>query len=375
MSIIAPVEQEQNRVRAFTFTVNNYTTTTINDISKMKGYSYLIMGKEIAPTTGTPHLQSFIYFKDQKTLSSVIKMFNKIESSNKPHIEEMKTTTKACIEYSKKDGDYTEYGTPPKDKAELINKVINCVWQDIDIDIKAGLTYKQLTSKYPEQSMKYAGGLYTHYNLHKPQEQEQLTELRAWQQQLITTIEEHQRNDRVIHWIYDEVGNNGKTVLSHHLITTQKYIKLKNGKTADIAMLWNGENVVFDLSRTQSDTINYDVIEQIKDGYVVSPKYQSTIKHHKKPIIIIMANFPPKIDSMSHDRWQIYTIRKNNLINITDDLITPPQQEDISETHSNYSDPLDHNIGNIKITPTKYNKDRKREDKATKAWSKRQTSK
>lgn len=362
---------KQNRVRAFTFTVNNPTETSINDISKIKGYTYLIMGNEIAPTTGTPHLQSFIYFKDAKTLQQVIKIFSKVPTSNKPHIEEMKTTTKACIDYCKEDGDYKEFGTPPKDKAELINKVINCVWQNIDEDIKAGLSFKELTSKYPEQSIKYQGGLYSHFNLNKPQHEEQLEQLRPWQQQLLDTIENHTRNDRVIHWIYDEAGNNGKTVLSHHLIATQKYIKLKNGKTADIAMLWNGEDVIFDLSRTQSDGINYDVIEQIKDGYVVSPKYQSTVKHYKKPRMVIMANFPPNIKSMSSDRWQIYTIRQNNLIDITKDLIQNEEEELMSETHSTYSDPLDEGIGKIKATPTKYNKDKKREDKAFKEWAKK----
>lgn len=50
------------RVKRFCFTLNNYTE---DDIKKLQEYAqewtqFAIIGKEIAPTTGTPHLQGYM---------------------------------------------------------------------------------------------------------------------------------------------------------------------------------------------------------------------------------------------------------------------------------------------------------------------------
>lgn len=308
--------------RSYCFTINNYTDQTVTNLLAATGYVYIILGKEVAPSTNTKHLQSFIYFKDAKTSTACIKYFKKIADTFNPHIEETIGTNQQAIDYCKKDGDYHEAGTPPVDKHTngSVNK-----WNNIIQDIKEGISLADLSEKYPEEHIKYVGGLMSAYNLHKPKHIEQLTQLRTWQTQLITTVNNHKHNDRTIHWIYDLIGNNGKTVLSHHLTSTANYIKLKNGKSADIAMSWNGEDVIFDLSRTSEDHINYDIIEQLKDGYVFSPKYNSCVKHYKKPKLLVFSNYLPKISAVSLDRWQIYTIEDHELVNITESIIDPPQ--------------------------------------------------
>lgn len=50
------------RVKRFCFTLNNYND---DDLEKLKEYAqqwcqFAIIGKEIAPTTGTPHLQGYM---------------------------------------------------------------------------------------------------------------------------------------------------------------------------------------------------------------------------------------------------------------------------------------------------------------------------
>lgn len=50
-------------VRRYRITVNNYKKIDISKFKKLN-YTYLIIGDEIAPTTGTPHLQVFVILKN-----------------------------------------------------------------------------------------------------------------------------------------------------------------------------------------------------------------------------------------------------------------------------------------------------------------------
>lgn len=307
-----------HKTRSFCFTVNNYSEETISELKQLKNYKYMVLGKEIAPSTGTPHLQSFVYMKTPIRLSNMIKLLNdQCKSVKHIHVEQAFGTNQQAIEYCKKDksaNDIIEYGIQPVDKSVNLTQNKN---KSIIEDIKQGKQLKQIIEENEGLYLRYGNNFHKMYEMFKPKYSEQLIELRPWQQQLIETVNNHPNNDRTIHWVYDPVGNNGKTVLSHHLLANN-YIKLKNGKSADIAMAWNGENVIFDFSRSQEDHINYDIIESLKDGYVFSSKYESKCKHFNKPILIVFANFKPDYKAVSYDRWQIYTIKESQLINITE---------------------------------------------------------
>lgn len=45
--------------KSWTFTLNNYRFEDIVFLSEWVDVTYMIFGKEVAPTTGTPHLQGF----------------------------------------------------------------------------------------------------------------------------------------------------------------------------------------------------------------------------------------------------------------------------------------------------------------------------
>lgn len=61
-----------SRHRNFCFTLNNYTS---EDIANLLQFSknYIIFSKEIAPTTGTPHLQGYIQTENQTTIRALSK--------------------------------------------------------------------------------------------------------------------------------------------------------------------------------------------------------------------------------------------------------------------------------------------------------------
>jgi len=92
----------------FRGTQNNYEDTALLD--QLPGVKYLVYGKELAPTTGTPHLQFHVWFKNQKTLKAAQKALPGC------HVLTAEYPSQS-IEYCKKDGDATERGTPPVSKA------------------------------------------------------------------------------------------------------------------------------------------------------------------------------------------------------------------------------------------------------------------
>lgn len=59
--------------RGWVFVINNYTEKEIELAKNIKCCQYVIFGKEIAPKTGTPHLQGFAYMKSETTRSSMQK--------------------------------------------------------------------------------------------------------------------------------------------------------------------------------------------------------------------------------------------------------------------------------------------------------------
>lgn len=93
------------RGRNFAFTFNNYPSTDLVDEIDCK---YIIYGKEVGES-GTPHLQGTIVFPQQRTVSAVIKDLPGC------HVE-LCIDVFASIEYCKKEGQFTERGTPPKTK-------------------------------------------------------------------------------------------------------------------------------------------------------------------------------------------------------------------------------------------------------------------
>ena len=88
-----------------------------------------------------------------------------------------------------------------------------------------------------------------------------------WQQTVLTACL-LEPNRRKIHWIYDSVGNRGKSYLSSYLVTNPEYNAIELcGKVADMAYAYNGERVViFDIVRSQAEHIDhlYDFAERLK---------------------------------------------------------------------------------------------------------------
>eukprot|EP00965_Chrysotila_dentata_P173582 5730469-Pleurochrysis_carterae.AAC.1 len=126
------------RYRAFVWTYNNYTVSTIDyfdNLVKSGKARYIIFGEEIAPSTQTVHLQGFVYFKNPRTTGSVCKEFKCwARPSVCPH---------KAREYCMKDGHYHEHCDPictQEDKgergaswwSEQLSLARSGAWSDMD---------------------------------------------------------------------------------------------------------------------------------------------------------------------------------------------------------------------------------------------------
>lgn len=140
--------------------------------------------------------------------------------------------------------------------------------------------------------------------------------LRPWQETLLQRIAE--RDDRAIYWVIDRVGGKGKTTFGNWLSRHEpnSWVQCQSASLPDAMMYflarlrsgneWNGKGVIIDLPR-QDDGREYlyRSLESIKNGILVSSRYQGINVQIDPPILIVFANWPPLTNQLSQDRWRI----------------------------------------------------------------------
>lgn len=95
--------------RSWTFTLNNPTPSELQRLEHYPEWiRYIKYGEEVAPRTGTPHLQGFLYTWDPVRLTK-FKGFLK-----RAHIEIMRGSLEENDKYCEKDGKWTHYGERPQ---------------------------------------------------------------------------------------------------------------------------------------------------------------------------------------------------------------------------------------------------------------------
>lgn len=234
------------------FTLNNWTENEYNMILEQcnsSKFQYSI-GKEICPTTGTPHLQGFIKFKEKIRPKSVFNWTERI-------------SWRACTGSERSNLNYTQ-----KEKNFICNipryKLNKVITEDM---------------------------LYT------------------WQIDIINIIKTTP-DDRTIYWYWEANGCKGKTQFCKYLSLHFNAIPLE-GKKNDIlycAATFDSDLYVFDIERSLEDYISYAALEKIKNGYYMCAKYESKPIVRDSPHLFCFANFKPDIYKLSNDRWKIIEI-------------------------------------------------------------------
>ena len=152
--------------------------------------------------------------------------------------------------------------------------------------------------------------------------------LKPWQSALIEYME---KSKREVIWVQGAKCEEGKSWMQEYIeakfgwervmcgmdITMKKesiYHTIRNRPfmTTDIFTFNIGKD-----DRNRED-INYQVLEQIKDGRFVAAKFSSKeIKICKPNIVIVFANCTPEVKKLAMDRWKIFRIKNNDLVDVT----------------------------------------------------------
>ncbi|QKI28968.1 Rep [Pittosporum tobira CRESS virus] len=147
--------------------------------------------------------------------------------------------------------------------------------------------------------------------------------MHPWQMQLVEYLQ-GPPIARKIRWYVDHQGGTGKSSFAKHMARHGAFYT-RGGKTADVAFAFfehlnnnPATNIcIFDFTRSGKDFVNYDVLEQVKDGLIVSPKYESRTIVCPVQHCIVFANWAPDEEKLSADRWDIIRIYHNqNYVNM-----------------------------------------------------------
>lgn len=114
--------------RGYLFTKNHYGVQD-EELLKVLDAQYVCYGKEVAPTTGTPHLQGYVYFRTAITFASAL---SKLPGGS--HLEAARGTGEQNRAYCSKEGDFWEKGQCPVDK----KRAAEDTWNDAYDSAKLG---------------------------------------------------------------------------------------------------------------------------------------------------------------------------------------------------------------------------------------------
>ena len=267
---------------------------------------YLIVGREVG-AEGTPHLQGFVIFEKPIRRSTV-----KIRlGSERFHLEPARGTSQQASDYCKKEKDFDEYGEFPNKQGKRSDIDRFNDWLN---ELDSPPDRITLSALFPALFLRYNKSLMEMVRLRFPRQpifDINSVELREWQRELDDALNEDP-DDRKIHWYTDESGGAGKSWMATYLYSKYPHCQLvKAGKLEDMAHTLDTHSsiFVFDIPRSRTEYFQYSILEQLKDGFVFSPKYDSHMKVWPKNVhVICFANEHPDLDKLSLDRWITHQI-------------------------------------------------------------------
>lgn len=370
-------QRTQNKNYCFTsFNMNiDWENLDIPTIDTKQSIKYLVYQGEYTKDNNK-HIQGFIQFHNKKDLSFVKKLFG----DNTLHLEKMRGTPTEASEYCKKaekDGNvqetffsYREYGeldtTVARQRTDLlelrerilegdtINKIM--MTTDDNKTLHNCIQYNKTLREFQHQ---------VHQTIQRKALIEQYNSV-IWndkQQIIIDIINEEldTTNHRRVNWFYDEQGNIGKTHLAKYYVAQGDCYYITGGKQADILYAYEGQKIIiYDLARTYSDNLDhiYTTIENFKNGFYLSTKYNTEQRIYKdQPIIIVLANFQPDTTKLSEDRWNIINMANNGTVINTITNQANRSQYKQNHTLSNDSDIADGDVSDTDTIHTEYDLD------------------
>lgn len=286
------------------YTLNNYSDNDVQRLSlPITGASYHVFGFETGES-GTPHLQGHVSFTSKKRLGQVKSCLG----SETVHAGVCRSVP-ASILYCKKGGDYREFGDSPagpgqRNDLEAFKESVKSGTLDL---CSVREQHSEVYAKYPRFCLEYIRD-------NKPKQEVETHPLREWQSTLYQSLK-RPPDKRSITFVVDTRGNAGKSwFVDYFSMLNERTLIILPGKKADmvfcLATCGYEPRVVFvDAPRSkQGDFIQYDFLEELKNGRIFCSKYESHMLTFKPPHVVVMMNEEPDNSKLSLDRIQTVRI-------------------------------------------------------------------
>lgn len=303
---------------AYCATLNNYTA---DDVAILRTpnlrLNYLIVGHEVG-AQGTPHLQIYFQLARQAKLTT-IKQWGGPWA--RMHLESAKGSDTDNYNYCKKDGNFFELG----ERREMGRKGQRSDIAALKKAIDDGWSFDKICNEHFGIVARYSNFIRERIQARDSAARQSdlrqhfsTSRLRPWQQTLVDTVSEDP-HPRQILWLWEREGNVGKSWMANYLGAVHGALVLTTGRKLDLAYIYAKEQsriVIFDLARTQEpgegrehslDSL-YSLAEDLKNGRVVSTKYDSRAVFFRPPHVIFLANFEPDRTKWSADRYRVIHI-------------------------------------------------------------------
>lgn len=283
----------------WSFTTNNWTHEHVFECLP-EGFTYLVVGRETGES-GTRHLQGCFGLAQRKERSWLVKNISQLKNS---HLEPSRSPPRAVV-YCKKDGDYDEFGEPPvravqgvRNDLDSFKQTVNSGCYDID---RLREEHSEIVAKYPRFVSDYV-------NQKRPKKRPDFDDLRSWQKELCEKLDGDPPK-RLITFVVDYKGDEGKSgFVSWYDYNRTGVQVLAPGKKADMvfALKQNNRVLLVDCPRSkQGEFIQYDFLEEVKNGRVFSGKYESQMKQLDDCHVVVFMNEYPDMTKLSQDRYDI----------------------------------------------------------------------
>jgi hypothetical protein len=297
--------------------LNNYTAQEVATLKNGRiEIQYFIAGHEIGEECGTPHLQCYFQLTKQVKITTMHKWPG---WERMAHIQSAKGTDEEASAYCKKDGNYWEIGERKKMGKKGARNDLASIQEAID----KGETYDMICDTQFNTAAKFHKFIKERVQARDSQSQlnclkkrYESSVLRPWQNALMDVVLEDP-NPRHIHWIWEPTGKVGKSWIANYMGALHGATVLTSGKKVDLAYIYAQKPtkiVLFDLSRTTETSEDsrkhyldgiYSLAEDLKNGRIVSTKYESKTVFFQEPHVIFFANFEPDYTKWSADRYVV----------------------------------------------------------------------
>lgn len=284
------------------FTLNNPDGPLDTTWDKIKYVSWQLEKGE----NGTPHFQGYVQCTVKQRLTALKKWLPSA------HFEISRGTPEQARDYTRKE-DSREDG--PWEFGEFTKG------QGRRSDLEAAITtlkesgVKRVAQDHPAVFVKFHKGIEALANALEEMPRDPDFVPRPWQAKVLAALTQQPADDRTIHWVFDQRGNQGKSRLANHLIMEHNAVEL-SGRVQDMAYIYNRQPIViFDISRTQSDNMQhlYSFAESLKNGKIISTKYESRMKMFKTPHVVFFSNSMPDEGCWTVDRCKLWDLNCPNL--------------------------------------------------------------